>query len=98
MEQRVELHPEAAQELEQAIGWYNSQSRALGLELLGEFDHAIDMICDRTLAWPRHVKGTRRFLLHRFPYGVVYHKKQGAIRILAVMHLHRKPGYWKDRK
>jgi plasmid stabilization system protein ParE len=97
MEIRVELHPEAAAELQQAIDWYNNQFPALGSELLTEFDHAIEMICQHPLAWPQHIEGTRRFLLHRFPYGVVYHRKKGAVRILAIMHLHRRPGYWKTR-
>ena len=66
MEIRVELHPEAAAELQQAIDWYNNQFPALGSELLTEFDHAIEMICQHPLAWPQHIEGTRRFLLHRF--------------------------------
>jgi len=36
--------------------------------------------------------------VRRFPYGVVYRKTPSVIRILAVMHLMRKPGYWKERK
>ena len=69
MESRVELHPEAAEELQHAVEfeWYESRSPALGLELLSEFERAIEMIRERSLAWPRHVRGTRRFILHRFP-------------------------------
>jgi len=97
MENRIELHPEAAAELQQAIDWYENQFPMLGLELLREFDRAVEMISERPLAWPHHIKGTRRFLLHRFPYGVVYHRKKRVIRSLAIMHLRRRPGYWKTR-
>jgi hypothetical protein len=37
----------------------------------------------------------RRF--KKFPYGIVFRVHDGEIFVLAVMHLRRKPGYWKDR-
>jgi toxin ParE1/3/4 len=41
----------------------------------------------------------RRCLIHRFPYGVIYalNEEESEIFILAVMHLHREPGYWSER-
>lgn len=33
----------------------------------------------------------------KFTYAVVFRVKEGEVQILAVMHLHRKPGYWKER-
>jgi hypothetical protein len=33
----------------------------------------------------------------RFPYHVIYLEKQNDIRILAIAHDRRKPGYWKSR-
>lgn len=55
----VELHPEASVELQQAIHWYENQFPSLGLELLKEFERALEMISERPLAWPQHIKGTR---------------------------------------
>jgi len=40
---------------------------------------------------------TRRVLVHRFPYQVVYRLTASEILIVAVAHLKRRPGYWKDR-
>jgi len=40
----------------------------------------------------------RRCLTHRFPYGVLYSIEPSTIYILAVMHLHRDPDYWKHRR
>jgi plasmid stabilization system protein ParE len=41
----------------------------------------------------------RRCLVHRFPYSVIYSvdEQKSELLILAVMHLHRQPGYWSDR-
>jgi hypothetical protein len=33
----------------------------------------------------------------RFPYQIVYRRRPDEIVIVAVAHVKRKPGYWKDR-
>jgi len=42
-------------------------------------------------------KNTRRCRTKRFPYGLIYRCKGDEILIVAVAHLHRRPGYWHDR-
>jgi len=43
-------------------------------------------------------KRRRRWVCERFPYAVVYHvATDGAIRVLAVAHHRRRPGYWGSR-
>jgi hypothetical protein len=39
----------------------------------------------------------RRALVRRFLYGVSSSEESGGILVVAVMHLHRAPGYWKER-
>jgi hypothetical protein len=39
----------------------------------------------------------RRCLAHIFPYAILYTIEADYILIVAVMHLSREPGYWKDR-
>lgn len=39
----------------------------------------------------------RRSLVRRFPFGVLYAFENEDIFVLAVMHLHREPNYWKNR-
>ena len=39
----------------------------------------------------------RRRAVTRFPYHVVYLELESHIRILAIAHDRRKPGYWHDR-
>jgi plasmid stabilization system protein ParE len=40
---------------------------------------------------------TRRVVVSRFPYQVVYHLSPADITIVAVAHLKRRPDYWKTR-
>ena len=42
-------------------------------------------------------EGVRRCRMNRFPYGLIYAVDNGDILVLAVAHLHREPGYWRDR-
>jgi toxin ParE1/3/4 len=39
----------------------------------------------------------RRCLTKVFPYAVLYTIEQDCVLILAVMHCHREPGYWRRR-
>ena len=39
----------------------------------------------------------RRVAVTRFPYHVIYLEPTAALRILAIAHDRRKPGYWKNR-
>ena len=42
--------------------------------------------------------GRRRWLLTRFPFAVVYRvAADDSIRVLAVAHHRRRPGYWQAR-
>jgi len=52
-----------------------------------------------TLTGTLHIiRGDNRKLnFHRFPYAIVYSLRGDTLFIKAVMHLHRRPFYWKDR-
>jgi hypothetical protein len=39
----------------------------------------------------------RRTLVRGFPYGLLYRVEPSRILIVAVAHLHRRPGYWRSR-
>jgi len=43
-------------------------------------------------------KNTRRCLVNRFPFGVIYQIKSDSVRIIAVADLRRCPDYWLDRR
>jgi plasmid stabilization system protein ParE len=62
-----------------------------------ELDRAVDMIVESPNRWPKFESGTRRYLMRRFPFMVIYRDKGDVIQVLAVAHARRKPGYWKRR-
>jgi hypothetical protein len=93
----LDIHSEVYDEIEGAIRWYNDRSEGLGAQFERELDHAMNCICESPDTWPKYVSGTRRFFLHRFPFAVVYVYDGTRIRVFAVMHLRRKPGYWLKR-
>ena len=92
------FHEEAEAELDQAIAYYEDCRPGLGLELAEEVYSAIARIVQFPDAWSLISRRTRRCLVNRFPFGVIYHVKSNAIRIIAVAHLSRRPNYWKGRK
>jgi toxin ParE1/3/4 len=49
-------------------------------------------------AGPVVLDSVRRQLCRRFPYALLYSVNDGELRILAVMNLRRRPGYWVGRK
>lgn len=62
-----------------------------------EFDAAIERLSRFPKTWPLFEAGTRRILLKRFPFHVIYRELMDDVQILAVMHEKRRPGYWRSR-
>ena len=93
----LEFHPSTYQELNDAYRWYELQSAGLGKDFLDELETAYPLIQTMPDTWPIIFKDFRRYLLKRFPYGVIYQIKADCIWVVAIMHLSRKPDYWVKR-
>ena len=91
------FHPAAKLELNDAVDYYEECKSGLGIEFAKEVYSTIYRIIQYPQAWFRLSKNTRRCLTNRFPYGVIYQILDNKIYIIAVMHLNRKPDYWKKR-
>ncbi len=91
------FHPEAESEFLEAVNYYEECRTGLGHEFAVEIYAAIERIVAYPLAWPILEGQIRRLQTNRFPYGVLYTQDADTLYILAVMHLHRQPGYWKGR-
>ena len=91
------FHPEAQDEFLLAIEYYESREPGLGQDFSIEVHSAIENILSYPNAWPILEGDIRRCQTRRFPYGVIYSQDNDVIFVLAVMHLHRDPEYWKER-
>ncbi|MFA7232279.1 MAG: type II toxin-antitoxin system RelE/ParE family toxin [Victivallaceae bacterium] len=87
----------AEQELAEAIAYYNSEYPGLGYELALEAKESLSRINLFPDAWPPFSPNTRRCLINRFPYGILYRKYETEIIVYAIMHLKRNPENWSKR-
>ncbi len=76
-----------------------SSEPGLGYQFAIEIFAAVERIKANPGMWPVLDDQVRRCLVHHFPYGVIYSvdEQKSELLILAVMHLHRQPGYWSER-
>jgi len=91
------FHPRAEEEFNAAVEYYEGCRKGLGLEFTEEAYAAIARISEFPDAWTTLSENTRRAIVNRFPYGIVYQMKSGALRVIAVANLHRHPDYWRER-
>ena len=82
----------------EAVRNYEECKRGLGMEFAEEVYAAIARIIEYPKAWTALSANTRRCLIGRFPYGIVFNIKAGTVRIIAVANLHKRPNYWKGRR
>ena len=97
MNRNVSFHKLAEVELNAAAAYYYTVRQTLGEAFLAEIGRCIQSIADHPEAGLVLVGSIRRRLARRFPYAVVYSLRSENIRVLAVMHLRRRPGYWFGR-
>jgi toxin ParE1/3/4 len=94
---RYEFHSEALQEYEDAARYYEACENGLGLRFTESVESAIRIILEDPARRRIFEKDIRRCLTRVFPYAVLYSIEPDYILIIAVMHCHREPGYWRHR-
>ena len=94
---RVVFHVEAEAELISAAARYETHRSGLGLEFILEVERATRALVSYPKIGHRFSRRLRRVLVRRFPYGLLYRIDADAIRIVAVAHVRRRPGYWRHR-
>lgn len=94
---KIFLHPLALDEIIESKNFYDSKVEGLGTQLLEEMDRAFKLIEEDPASWLSYDKNLYRFVLKRFPFSVIYRIRKDRIEIIAFMHHHRKPLYWKKR-
>lgn len=93
------VSPEADRELSEGAIFYTREGNAeVGLAFILEYERAVALLC----AYPRlgapWRNNRRRFPLRKFPYSIIYYVRDEELRVIALAHHRRKPGYWTGRK
>jgi len=94
----VKLLPEAEAEVIANERWYAQRSPTAAEAFIVEVDDAIAQIGEAPKTWPGYRRGTRRFILRRFPFSVVYRIEEDAVYVVAVAHAKKRPEYWRRRR
>ena len=68
---KFRFHPAVESELAEAAEWYEAQREGLGLDFLASVRYRVALILENPQRW-RLFRGTRRALMSRFPYAIVY--------------------------
>jgi plasmid stabilization system protein ParE len=95
---KAEFEPAAREEIIESVQRYLSEAGAIhaaGFET--EVEHAIKVLVRLPELGTRGIRNTRSMPLRRYPYSLHYRIEPDLIRILAVAHHSRRPGYWKKR-
>ena len=93
---RVTFNELAERELNDAARYYELEQLGLGA-FITEVLRCTEAIAEHPEAGPTVLGAIRRRLCQRFPYGLLYTVAGNELRILAVMNLKRRPGYWVGR-
>ena len=93
------VHPDALTDLADARDYYRKQ---VGLSLSANFIFEFERTTHLLMMYPAFgtpsVDGIRTQTMRRFPYTVVYKLIGNELRVLAVAHQSRKPGFWRGRQ
>ena len=96
---KLVVSPPALAELHDAAAFYTLKANVeLGLAFVTEFERTANLVLDNPLLGAVFRGTRRRYVLRRFPFSVIYQVTAEELRILAVAHHRRRPGYWALRK
>ena len=93
----IRFHPEAQDEYQVALAWYQARSPQAAARFEAEAEHVLELIASNPEMFPKYDEDHRFVMLRRFPYSIVYQVAAGHIQVVAVAHSRRAPGYWKGR-
>ena len=82
----VIVSPEAENDLKEIFSWYEDNRIGLGYDFLLQVDAGINFVKRNPEIYAIEYKGTRKHLIKRFPYKIIYLVKEEEIIVLAVLH------------
>jgi plasmid stabilization system protein ParE len=91
--------PAALAELQDAAAFYALKANVeLGLAYVAEFERTANFVLANPLVGAVFRGTRRRYIFRRFPYSIIYQTTADELRVPAVAHHKRRPGYWVGRR
>ena len=95
---KITFHEAALDEYVAAVRWYERDYPGRGERFVAAIENVLGTIARESDAFPMRL-GVRAATVHRFPYVLFFTKTGGeTVRVLAVAHAKRRPGYWRARR
>ena len=94
---KIEFFRGAAEDLIQAVEYYEMRQRGLGRDLAAEVQRVAATLLELPTLGERLDRIHRRVQLKRFPYGLIVRLEGDVIRVVAVAHRRRRARYWSFR-
>jgi len=93
----VHVHSEAEAESDAAFEWYWTQSESAAIGFDAALREAYSFLTKSPRMCAPYLRETRRVILHRYPYFVVFRELPRKIEIIAIAHTKRRSAYWRGR-
>ncbi len=94
---KIKIHELAAKEFDEAIEWYEIQSKGLGRRFKKVVANQLKKIKQNPNSFLRETDNIYKAYVPKFPYKILFTPDKDRIVIWAIAHMHRKPWYWQSR-
>jgi toxin ParE1/3/4 len=96
---RISFNAEALAEAEEATRWYRDNGgTSPGRAFTQELRRVAQLAAEQPGIGVPGQHGTVRLYFKRFPYTLVFRIQGASVRVIAVAHQSRRPGYWAGRR
>lgn len=93
----VSFHEEASAEVSEGAKYYEGRVPGLGVLFLAAVEEATEKVRSNPEAFQLVGGEIRHKVITRFPYSLLYVVEPDRLRVIAVAHQKRRPGYWIHR-
>lgn len=94
---KVQVHPEADEEFAGAVRYYSEISPELGVRFYREMERLLYEIAADPGRFRKFDPPAQRHFSNDFPYAIIFVDKPDYVRVVAIVHMKRQPGYWRGR-
>ena len=96
---RISFNSEALAEAEEATHWYRDNGGTLpAREFTQELRRVAQLATEQPGIGVPGQHGTVRLYFKRFPYTLIFRIQESSVRVIAIAHQSRRPGYWVGRR